>query len=150
MAAPTDEISPQLVYDQDLGVSYPARAAIWVDGIYCFTATSPADWRAALARAGMAGGTVLVPADGPPGDAWCEADLRMARLVRCSCGDANLDPDTDAFAVLLCERCHTEAGWESAHLDNDHDRSPDPACPICADTDDQPPTSTSPQVDTSS
>ncbi len=131
-----DTISAELVFDRTLGVSYPTSAVIWIDGIYCFTANEPADWRAALHRAGMAGGTVLIPDDGPPGDAWCEADLRMARLARCSCG-APLDPDDEGFSVLLCEDCFTEAGWENAHSDNDHDSDPHPDCPLCAQDDGQ-------------
>jgi hypothetical protein len=128
---PADDISSELVYDPSLGVSYPAGAAIWVD-IFCFEATELADWRAVLRRAGMTGGTILIPDNGTPGDAWCEADLRMARLVRCSCGQGHLDPDSDGFAVLLCGRCYQEAGWENTHSDNGHGTKPDADCPVCA------------------
>ena len=69
------------------------------------------------------------------GDAWCEADLRLARMVRCSCGDACLDPDSEGFALLVCDDCHEAAGWENTHSDEGHDATPDPACPICAETD---------------
>jgi hypothetical protein len=130
---PADDISTETVHDTQLGVSYPARAVIWVDDIYCFEASEPADWRAVLRRAGIAGGTILIPDNGTPGDAWCEADLRLARMVRCSCGDTYLDPDKpDAFAVYLCEPCYQQAGWENYHSDNSHDHQPDPGnCPLC-------------------
>ena len=130
---PADQISATIVADDTYGVSYPEQAVIWV-GPYCFEAAEPADWRAVLRRAGMSGGTILIPDNGTPGDAWCEADLRLARMVICSCGDHHLDPDTEGFDCLLCERCCTDAGWENTHSDNDHDHHPDPDCPICADT----------------
>jgi hypothetical protein len=130
---PADRISATIVADDLYGVSYPERAVIWV-GPYCFEASEPADWRAVLRRAGMSGGTILIPDNGTPGDAWCEADLRLARMVICSCGDHHLDPDTDGFDCLLCERCYRDAGWENTHSDNDHDRHPDPDCPICSGT----------------
>ena len=130
---PADHISTTIVADDLYGVSYPEQAVIWV-GPYCFEAAEPADWRAVLRRAGMSGGTILIPDNGTPGDAWCEADLRLARMVICSCGDHHLDPDTDGFDCLLCEPCYTHAGWENTHADNDHNHHPDPHCPICADT----------------
>ena len=130
---PADQISNTIVTDDLYHVSYPEQAVIWV-GPYCFEAAEPADWRAILRRAGMSGGTILIPDNGTPGDAWCEADLRLARMVICSCGDHHLDPDTDGFDCLLCERCYTGGGWENTHSDNGHDRHPDPDCPICAET----------------
>jgi hypothetical protein len=127
---PADQISNTLVADHLYHVSYPEQAVIWV-GPYCFEAAEPADWRAVLRRAGMSGGTILIPDNGTPGDAWCQADLRLARLVICSCGYHHLDHDTDGFNCLLCERCYTAAGWENTHSDNDHDHHPEPSCPIC-------------------
>jgi hypothetical protein len=130
---PADHISATTVTDDLHGVSYPQRAVIWV-GPHSFEASEPADWQAVLQRAGMSGGTILIPDNGTPGDAWREADLRLARLVICSCGDHHLDPDTEGFDCLLCARCYTEAGWENTHSDNNHDRHPDPHCPICNHT----------------
>lgn len=130
---PCDEISATIVFDRTLGVSYPRRAVIWV-GPYSFEATDPVDWRATLRRAGMSGGTILIPSNGTPSEAWREADQRMARLVLCSCGDEHLDPGSEGFSVLLCDRCYVEAGWENCHSDNDHDTSPDPDCPLCQQT----------------
>jgi hypothetical protein len=137
-AQPPDHISPGLTFDTTLGVSYPTRAVIWV-GTISFEASTAQDWRAALGRAGMSGGTVLIPDNGTPPEAWCEADLRMARLVVCSCGEGNLDPESaDAFGCLLCTRCFEEAGWDNAHNDGDHEATPAPGCPICRQAD-QPP-----------
>lgn len=130
---PADDISGRYVADQRLGVSYPDRAVIWVDNIYCFEASEPADWRAVLARAGITGGIIAIPDNGTPGDAWCEADLRLARLVRCACGQ-HLDPDSEAFGVLSCNACHERAGWENTHSDQSHHDHPDSDCPVCTDT----------------
>jgi hypothetical protein len=96
---PDDQISATIVADDVYGVSYPERAVIWV-GPYCFEAAESADWRAVLRRAGMSGGTILIPEGGTPGDAWCEADLRLARMVICSCGDHHLDPGWRDLPVI--------------------------------------------------
>lgn len=127
----TERISPTVVYDTALGVSYPAWALVTIDG-HSFQASGPADWRQALALASMSGGTVAVPAGSAPGPAWTAAARRLAAMVGCSCcGERTLNPDNpDSLNVALCDDCYEQAGWENAHADYHH-IAPDPACPCC-------------------
>ena len=127
----TEDVSSALRPDTTLGVAYPAWAFIIVDG-HTFEATEPDDWRQALVIASMTGGTIAIPAGGAPGPAWCAAARRFAAMVRCSCGQHNLDPGhPDALGLHLCPGCYEQASCENAHSDFDHDNDPDPDCPIC-------------------
>lgn len=130
--APCDYISPRTVTDPDFGITHPEIAVITLDG-HSFEASDQGDWRNVLTLASR-GVTVGAVPGGAPATAWTTAAKRFARMVVCSCGLANLDPDAEGFDCYLCPSCYDRSGWENAHSDEAHDDQPDPQCPICAES----------------
>lgn len=67
----------------------------------------------------------VTPAQAPPEAVAVDGEGRIL-----------LDPASvsrDALQAQLCDPCHDLAGWENEHLDGEHELTPDPDCPICAE-----------------
>ena len=122
--------SAEEITDPTYGVRHPVTAVISIDG-HLFEASEPADWRQCLILAAR-GVSLTSPPGAAPAPAWIEASRRFARMVSCSCGRHQLDPDGEGFDCLLCDDCYQRASWENAHSDCGHDDgNRDPDCPVC-------------------